>query len=70
MHLITFNKETFKVTWSLTISFRVKTIILKLCTAINITKFDTTNLYIKTSLSLKIIQPQQIQNIKFHKNNT
>jgi len=39
MHLITFNKETFRVTWSLTISSTIKTVILKLCTAKNTTKF-------------------------------
>jgi len=39
MHVITFNKETFRVTWSLTISFTVKTVILKLCTTEHITKF-------------------------------
>jgi len=39
MHLITFNKETFRVTWSSTISSTVKTVILKLCTAKNITIF-------------------------------
>jgi hypothetical protein len=39
MHLITFNKETFTVTWSLTISFTAKIVILKLRTAKHITKF-------------------------------